>query len=126
MPGTSKRTCPTSWHVPGLALLRMRKRIVLWPATRCRIQASSIHFDIIRAELRTFQRLARHTRGLLAKQRRDVLPAFRGGNSRRRVAELVLKEDASRRVPVEKKAHQRPRHRGIDVSGMQRPTTTSR
>jgi hypothetical protein len=45
-----------------------------------------------------FRRLARHARGLLAKQRHDILPGFLVGNRRRRVAELVLDVDMRRRA----------------------------
>lgn len=50
-----------------------------------------------------FRRLARHARGSFAKQRHDILPAFLGGNGRRRVAELVRDVDVRGRPRAQQK-----------------------
>jgi hypothetical protein len=51
-----------------------------------------------------FRRLARHARGLLAKQRHDVVPTFLDGNRRRREVELVLDVDVGGRARAQQQA----------------------
>jgi hypothetical protein len=51
-----------------------------------------------------FQRLARHARGLLAKQRHDVVPTFLGSNRRRREVELILDVDMGGRARAQQQA----------------------
>jgi hypothetical protein len=50
------------------------------------------------------RRLARHARALFAKERPDILPAFFGGNARRRVAEIVRDVDMRGRTRAQQQA----------------------